>query len=311
MAQQSVPTTEMIGSPLILYVPGLLPKPEAGLHHEQLLRCLLASVQRVDPGIADEISGSSAAFDLVSWTFDFYGVHRDLAMDLPNIDAAIRKSEPTIEDISDAVHWKRRLLHAGYRIGDMLPFLIPRLANEKLEVHIRDLRRYAQNENDIGAHIRRLLKVPLEAAAAAHRPVLLLAHSMGSVIAWDALWEMSRRENRDVPIDLWMTMGSPLGGNFLQRRLLGRDEEGDQRYPANVRRWVNIAAVGELTALDRRLRDDFGSMIDLGLVEDIVDHEIFSFYRSEGALNVHNEYGYLLHELTARQVCDWWSAQAD
>ena len=301
----------MIGSPLILYVPGLLPKPEADLHHEQLRRCLLASTRRIDEAVAGEISRTPVAFDLVSWTFDFYGSHRDIGLDLPNIDAALVKEEPTVEDISDAVHWKRRLMHAGYRIGDMLPFLIPRLANEKLEVHIRDLRRYAQNENDIGAHVRRLLKVPLEAAAAAHRPVLLLTHSMGSVIAWDALWEMSRREERDVPVDLWITMGSPLGGNFLQRRLLGLDQDGEARYPNNVRRWVNIAAVGELTALDRNLRDDFGPMIDLGLVEDIVDHEIFTFYRTEGMLNVHNEYGYLLHEVTARQICDWWSGQAD
>ncbi len=301
----------MIGSPLILYVPGLLPKPEAHLHHEQLLRCLLASVQRVDETIANEISQSPAAFDLVSWTFDFYGTHRDVGIDLPDIDAAIDKGEPTVEDISDAVHWKRRLLHAGYKVGDMLPFLVPRLANEKLEVHIRDLHRYAHNENDIGAHVRRLLKVPLEAAAAAHRPVLLLTHSMGSVIAWDALWEMSRREGRDVPVDLWATMGSPLGGNFLQRRLMGLNESGAERYPNNVRRWVNIAAVGELTALDRNLRDDFAPMLDLGLIEDIVDHEIFTFYRAEGMLNVHNEYGYLLHEVTARQVCEWWAGQTD
>lgn len=301
----------MIGSPLILYVPGLLPKPEAKAHHEQLLRCLLTSVERVDPSVAGEISRTSAAFDLVSWTYDFYGTHRDIALDLPDIDVAIDKDAPTVEDINDAANWKRRLLHAGYKMGDRLTFLIPRLANEKLEVHIRDLRRYAQNENDIGAHVRRLLKVPLEAAAAAHRPVLLLTHSMGSVIAWDALWEMSRREGRDVLVDLWVTMGSPLGGNFLQQRLLGLDQTGEDRYPSNVRRWVNIAAIGELTALDRNLRDDFGPMIDLGLIEDIVDHEIFSFYRTDGVLNVHNEYGYLLHEVTARRVCEWWVGQVD
>ena len=299
----------MIGSPLVLYVPGLLPKPEAALHHEQLLRCLLTSVRRIDDAVATEISATSAAFDLVSWTFDFYGSHRDVGLDLPNIEAAIDKEGPTVEDINDAANWKRRLLHAGYKVGDMLPFLIPRLANEKLEVHIRDLHRYATNENDIGAHVRRLLKIPLEAAAAAHRPVLLLTHSMGSVIAWDALWEISRHEQRDVPVDLWITMGSPLGGNFLQRRLKGLKHSGEDRYPNNVRRWVNIAAVGELTALDRNLRADFEPMIELGLIEEIVDHEIFSFYRAEGALNVHNEYGYLLHETTARQICEWWSEQ--
>lgn len=298
----------MFDDPLILYVPGLLPKPEPTIHRRELLRCLLASLGRVDAGVAGAIEQQSSSFDLVSWTHDFYGEHRDIALDLDDIEAALDKPEPDERDIADAVHWKRRLMHASYRIGDLLPFLIPRLANEKLEVHLRDVRRYAKNDNDIAEHIRRLLKVPLEAAAAAGRRVLLLAHSMGSVIAWDALWELSRVERRDVRIDLFLSMGSPLGSKFLQRRLLGVDRAGAERYPDNIRCWRNIAAIGELTALDRSLKNDFAPMIELGLVEDIVDYEIFCFYRSDGALNVHNEYGYLLHEQTARQVCEWWRA---
>lgn len=301
----------MTVDPLILYVPGLLPKPEAALHRTQLLRCLLASVRRTDERVAAELEGRPAAFDLVSWTFDFYGEHRDIGLDLRNIDAALARDAPAERDIRDAVHWKRRLMHASYKTGDLLPFLIPRLANERLELHLRDLRRYARNENDIAEHVRRLLKVPIEAAGAAGRPVLLLAHSMGSVIAWDALWQMSRQEHRDAAIDLWLTLGSPLGGNYIQKRLLGLSESGERRYPDNVRRWINVAAVGELTALDRNLRNDFAPMLDYGLVEDIVDHEIFTFYRSEGALNVHNEYGYLMHEVTAREVCEWWLAVKD
>jgi surfactin synthase thioesterase subunit len=296
------------GEPLILYVPGLLPKPEAELHREQLLRCLLAAVRRLDEGVAGEIEGRPSCFDLVSWTYDFYGEHRDLSLDLPNIELALAKTSADEEDIRDAVHWKRRLMHASYKMGDLLPFLIPRLANERLELHLRDVRRYTQNENDIAEHVRRLLKVPIEAAAAAGRPILLLTHSMGSVIAWDALWQMSRRDDRSLSVGLWMTMGSPLGGNYVQKRLLGLSESADKRYPANVRRWVNIAAIGELTALDRNLRNDFAPMLDYGLVEDIEDHEIFTFYRDDGALNVHNEYGYLMHEVTGQQVCAWWRA---
>ena len=301
----------MTGAPLILYVPGLLPKPAAEPHREQLLRCLLASVRRIDDEVATALETRAAAFDLVSWTFDFYGEYRDIALDAANIDAALQKTGADERDIRDAVHWKRRLMRAGYRAGDRLPFLIPRLANERLELHLRDLRRYTRNDNDIAEHVRRLLKVPVEAAAAADRPVLLLTHSMGSVIAWDALWQLSRREHRTVPVSLWITMGSPLGGNYIQKRLMGFSGTGEERYPANIRRWVNIAAVGELTALDRTLRNDFGPMLDYGLVEDIEDLEIFTFYRNDGDLNVHNEYGYLMHEAIGRQVCDWWRAVRD
>ena len=41
----------------------------------------------------------------------------------------------------------------------------------------------------------------LRAAAEAGRPVLLIAHSMGSVIAFDALWQMSRRDGDAVHLD--------------------------------------------------------------------------------------------------------------
>ena len=33
-----------------------------------------------------------------------------------------------------------------------------------------------------------------------------------------------------------------------------------------------------------------------------------TYYRMAGSLNVHAEYGYLVHEVTAGQVADWWRA---
>ena len=43
-----------------------------------------------------------------------------------------------------------------------------------------------------------------------------------------------------------------------------------------------------------------------GLVDDIEDREVFNFYYMNGRLNVHGEYGYLVNEVTARCVVDWW-----
>ena len=44
------------GGPLIIYVPGLKPKPEHSLHREQVLRCLLEGLRRIDPGVAAEMA---------------------------------------------------------------------------------------------------------------------------------------------------------------------------------------------------------------------------------------------------------------
>ena len=103
-----------------------------------------------------------------------------------------------------------------------------------------------------------------------------------------------------------LTLGSPLGQSFLQKRILGRERSGEARYPNNIRRWSNLAAAGELTAIDPVLRNDFREMLELGLVESIDDVEVFNYFRLNGQLNVHAEYGYLANQATGKIIADWW-----
>jgi hypothetical protein len=58
------------------------------------------------------------------------------------------------------------------------------------------------------------------------------------------------------------------------------------------------------------LKNDFGEMIQLGLIADIEDLEIYNYYRTNGVLNVHAEYGYLVNEVTATIIRNWWRAVA-
>ncbi len=292
--------------PLVIYIPGLLPKPEPDLHREALLRCLHSGLRRVDAPVADALGTSASNFEIVSWTYDFYGSHSDIGQDRAAIDAVIEQAAPGRQDIAEASSWLRRLTRAIYRLGDLLPFLIPHLASERMEVHLRDLMRYENNKNGIADQVRQRLKISLLAAAGSERPVLLIAHSMGSVIAYDSLWELCHEQGNPVQIDTFLTMGSPLGQRFMQRKLSGHERAGVDRYPGNIRRWKNLSAVGDLTAIDPWLANDFGEMVELGLVEAIDDDELFSYFRLDGELNVHSEYGYLVNAQTARVVADWW-----
>lgn len=298
------------GAPLVLYVPGLLPKPPANLHREALKRCLVAGVGRVDANVAAQIRAGEDSFDIIAWTYEFYSAHRDLARDRAGIERVIERPSATVRDMREASSWRRRLTLWLYRTGDLLPFLIPHLANERVELHLRDLHRYLGNEDGVADRVRDQLKLALRAAHESKRPILLLAHSLGSVIAFDALWEMTHINGVTWPVDLWVTLGSPLGQRYLQRRLLGHDRPGAARYPATVRRWVNIAAVGDMTAIDPVLADDYGEMLTLGLVESITDLTLFSHFRSDGTLNVHAEYGYLANAVTGKIIADWWAARA-
>ena len=183
-------------SPLILYVPGLLPKPEAGVHKQALRRCLAEGLRRHDAEVADEFGASVRSFDLVAWTYDFYREHRDFGLDAESIDDLLGRPDASEQDIVEASSPGKRLMRWLYRVGNLFPFLIPHIADERVELHLRDLMRYVHNRNDIASHTREMLKMPLRAAWESGRPVLLAAHSMGSVIAYEALWEMSR-DRRD------------------------------------------------------------------------------------------------------------------
>ena len=50
--------------------------------------------------------------------------------------------------------------------------------------------------------------------------ILLNGHSMGSIIAYDSLWELWHGEGNQSKVDLYLTLGSPLGMHYVRRRLL-------------------------------------------------------------------------------------------
>jgi pimeloyl-ACP methyl ester carboxylesterase len=142
-------------------------------------------------------------------------------------------------------------------------------------------------------------------------PVLLIGHSLGSVIAWDVLWQLSHDKPAPCRVDLFLTIGSPLGTRYVQRRLMGSREKGRRRYPVNIRRWINVTSVGDLMAVDPKLRSDFDEMIRLGLIEEIRDHPgpVYNFYRSDEGLNVHRSYGYLVNPVVGGIIAEWWRAR--
>ena len=295
-------------APKIIYVPGLLPKPPAEIHHDALFRCLKTGVERIDPQIAEQLEATPGSFENISWTFDFYGEHRDFGLDAASVDALVAQESVNKIDRDEAKSLKRRMTRWVLRLADKLPFLIPYVANERMRLHLRDLRRYLKNHNEAAEHTRNTLKTALRAARDQQRPILLIAHSMGSIIAYESLWQMSRANREPMHIDLLLTMGSPLGQHYMQRRLKGSDAIGAVRYPNNIRRWINLSAAGDMTSIDPTLRTDFGAMLEEGLVESIKDMQIYNWFRLDGVLNPHAEYGYLINPDTARIVIDWWKS---
>jgi len=175
-----------------------------------------------------------------------------------------------------------------------------------------DVREYWNPGSAFGSRLREPLVLPLKRALNRGGEVLLVSHSLGSVIAYDTLWKFSRTgeyriQYSDRKVDLWLTLGSPLGDETVKRHLKGSEASGARRYPSNVRRWINVAAEDDYVCHDQRIRDDFEEMTRLGLVDSVEDHRIYNLAVRQGRSNPHHSLGYLLHPGVAAAIADWVS----
>ena len=293
--------------PSIIYVPGMKPKPPLPEHAAVLWRCLLDGVRRADPNVAAQMAGHETAFELVAWTQLFYSEEKALSLDLPGVERLLRMNGPSDRDIREANHWHKRIGKLVYLLSDAFPILIDLVANPDLKATLQDTRRYFKNQQNVANRIRQMLADLLSKAWNDGRRIILIGHSLGSIIAFDVLWELSRRQASKLRVDRFVTIGSPLGLNFFQHRMLNAREPEDTRYPGNIRRWDNLSAIGEMTALDRLFVDDFKPMLDMGLVESITDHpDLINYFRGPEGLNVHKCYGYMANKQTGAVIADCW-----
>lgn len=290
----------------IVFVPGMKPKPPAEIHRRALLRVLMAGIRRVDPELADQLAHHEELFELVPWTYKFYGSYRDIGLDLPGIDKAIECVDPNQEDVAEIESLNRRVRRWMHIVGDALPFLTRRLAKPDMRLTMREVRRYLNDRDGVASAIRDRLVAVVTAAWERDEKIMLIGHSLGSVIAYDALWQLTHERGEQRSIDMFVTLGSPLATRFIRRHLLGANRLGPERYPHNIKRWVNFSARGEMTAIHPELTPSFGAMLEMGLLQSFQDHtDFYNYFRGETGLNVHKSYGYLLSAPVVTTLVDW------
>jgi thioesterase domain-containing protein len=86
-------------------------------------------------------------------------------------------------------------------------------------------------------------------------PFVVIGHSQGSLIAYDVL---SDPAFNDLPVRLFVTIGSPLGIQEVQDQLRRQtNQRQGLRVPSCVERWLNVADPLDPVAFDKQLRGDF------------------------------------------------------
>ncbi len=152
----------------------------------------------------------------------------------------------------------------------LLPWFIKR---RLMRIFLRDVHHYlfdaehSPREGEtyrLRTEIRARMLAALSRGAEKPGPHIVLAHSLGSVIAYDCL----KRLPGCPEVDGLITFGSPLGIDEVQDRLKPEWTRGDG-FPARVGRWVNIYDRFDVVCgLDPLLGNDFGRGND-HVVEDV------------------------------------------
>ena len=291
--------------PAIIFVPGIRPKPDAELHAAQLRRCLSAGVVRAggSPAAAEALA---AAFRLVGWSRGFYGGHGDISVDVPGIERLLAGQDSVTADVREARSFGRRITAVLYALSDRFPVLSDIFGTRRMQTRVAEMHQYFSDDDGKASVARLMVAEALQLAWKNRQPVVLIGHSFGSVIAYDTLWELCHLQSNPGKVDLFVTMGSPLTMNYIRQRLKGAQRSGAERYPTNIKRWINLAALGEVTALDRKLSRCFAEMIKLGLVPAIEDNlELINQFHGPDGLNVHKCYGYFASPMVGQLLLEW------
>jgi len=291
----------------IIYVPGKSPKPSAEHHIDLLWRSLLEGLRRADPEVALNIEQHKKKFHLVAWNYTYYQQSHDAAQDLPWLDALLNQHGPTQQDMQEADSFRVKLIRYMYILADLIPSLI-RWLPQSARNTIEETNAYFENHGNVGYEIRGMLKSLLRPILDKNEPVLVIGHSLGSVIVYDTLWELSRTEVHVGKVD-FLSLGSPLGLKFIQNKLQGRQFPNKHKFPDNIRRWINVSSVGDTTAADKHITNDFAAMLKYGLVDSIEDYYegVYNFYRDDKGLNCHSSYGYLVNPTVGEIISEWWT----
>ena len=121
-------------------------------------------------------------------------------------------------------------------------------------------------------------------------PFVVIAHSQGTMIAYDVLSEMT-----GIEVPLFITIGSPLGIQEVQDQLKTFTEQKKLAVPACVRRWLNVYDGDDPVAVDGRLSNDF---VPKGTIEDIKVRNL------EAPAHPHSGTGYLRTDVVRHAVRD-------
>ncbi|KXX69950.1 hypothetical protein [Flammeovirga sp. SJP92] len=200
-----------------------------------------------------------------------------------------------------------------------------------------DVIEYWNKDSEFNNLVQERLIYPLRKYLQQGDEIMLIAHSLGTIISYDVLWQLSHLNEFNANIgnnkvNLFVTLGSPLGdihvkdnlrgtslrvysrpkncdNRELEQELVSKDQK--RKYPTIIHKWINISAEDDYICHDSHIADDFEEMIDLNLIkkENFLEEKdkIYNLAVKDGKSNPHASVGYLIHPRFINVLSDWLS----
>ncbi len=304
----------------IIMIHGLASKPPEETLHDLWSRCIIENIRVDDPELAGELEKHEKVFRSAYWA-DATPHH------IADDDDYVDKLRVQVDNVIDA-RKKTKEFHVGFgeaaadyfkdKGADLVKIFASALTvkDDVMKMFLSETKLYDEDQY-IADKMREHLETELRDAWDNDCDVALIAHSMGTFISYDVLWQFSHRNveefegYNDRKVQLFVTMGSPLGDSTIRDLLFARHHKnkGDRQFPTNIDFWHNYSCLGDVVSHHDIFKDVFFKpMRELGIFPHGPEHraidyaklhnpfEVVSHKGNEGKekRNPHKSYGYLV-----------------
>jgi hypothetical protein len=172
-------------------------------------------------------------------------------------------------------------------VNEVLSLKYPSFTDLFIHINMPDLEKYYTSQMTRQLIIERLIDTIKRHKG---KDILLISHSMGSIISHDALTDYLP----DIKIDTLITMGSPLGQKYVLQKLLQKQKDNPVnklQVPCNIKRnWYNISDLEDQVALNHLLAELY---VCNSKSVKVSDKLVQNNYTNNGVRDTHSSYGYL------------------
>jgi hypothetical protein len=281
---------------VVLGIHGLSNKPEPSVLRRWWLDAINDGLKKADGNTVPD-----QRFDLAYWADLMYESHD-------------REPEPyTPPDTDEADDDRSEIVAIGREVfstiigkfGDLKERMsdserIEGIKNAVREKVVKDLAQYYDDDSTVqftaraGTQTRSAIRSVLREMIERHEAddILLIGHSMGSIVAYDVLRSLERST---IKVSHFVTIGSPLGLPVVKERTREEwDDKGGPFVPASVgKSWVNYADPKDLVSADLTLRGEYHPATGVD-VRDVAVSNGYCYVKSgRKKHNHHKSYGYL------------------